>query len=268
MRRAGILAILAAAAVAFTGEPLAAGPVAVAEPSPGLPATLRVLVAADEMPEMFSFEQKGRPGFERELLEGFCRIHGLRMEVVPVRDFDQIIPKLLRGEGDVITGIVDTPARRRRVAFSSEVFPVRHLAVTRRPGPAVPRVEDLRGLRVGVIPGTTWEQAVADAGVPKARRIAFRDADALLAGLRAGQADAAVMALLDYALASKRDPELVAGAFVGSGVSAALAVRPEDARLLEALNGYLRGMGQARHTLMFRYLSEEALSLIALARRE
>jgi membrane-bound lytic murein transglycosylase F len=244
---------------------LAAG---AAEPTPGLPATLRVLVAADEMPEMFSFESKGRPGLEREIVEGFCRLHGLKVEVVPVRDFDQIIPMLLRGEGDLVTGIVNTESRRHRVAFTSEIFPVRHLAVTRRPTPAVPRPGDLRALRVGVIPGTSWEQAAVEAGVPRSKRVPFRDAEALLAGLRAGQVDAVVMALLDYALASKRDPELAAGAFVGSGLSAAWAVRPEDARMLAALNGYLQGMGQARHTLMFRYLSEEALSLIALARRE
>ena len=244
---------------------LAAG---AAEPTPGLPAKLRVLVAADEMPEMFSFAQTGPPGFERELLEGFCRLHGLRLDVVPVPDFEQIIPMLLRGEGDVITGIVDTAARRERVAFTGEVFPVRHLAVTRRPGPAVSRLDDLRALRVGVIPGTSWEQAAVDAGVPKAKRVAFRDSEALLAGLRAGQVDAVVMALLDFALAQKRDPELVAGAFVGPATAAAMAVRPEDGRLLESLNGYLQGMRQARHALMFKYLSEDALSLIALARRE
>jgi len=244
---------------------LAAG---AAPPTLGLPAKLRVLVAADEMPEMFSFEEKGRPGLERELVEGFCRIHGLKLEVVPVRDFDQIIPMLLRGEGDVITGIVNTEARRQKVAFTSEVFPVRHLAVTRRPAPTAARPEDLRTMRVGVIPGTSWEQATVDAGVPKAKRVSFRDAEALLAGLRARQVDAVVMALLDYALASKRDPELAAGTFVGSGLSAALAVRPDEPRLLEALNGYLQGMRQARHTLMFKYLSEEALTLIALARRE
>jgi len=244
---------------------LAAG---AAEPTPGLPARLRVLVAADEMPEMFSFDDERQPGLERELIEGFCRIHGLKLEVVPVRDLDQIIPMLLRGEGDVITGIVDSEARRRTVAFTTEVVPVRHLAVTRRPTPTAARPGDLRALRVGVIPGTSWEQATVEAGVPKAKRVPFRDAEALLAGLRAGQVDAVVMALLDYVLASKRDPQLAAGTFVGSGLSAALAVRPDEPRLLEALNGYLQGMRQARHALMFKYLSEEALSLIALARRD
>jgi ABC-type amino acid transport substrate-binding protein len=254
--------VVVAAAVLSVAAACAAGP------TPGLPAKLRVLVAADEMPEMFSFATGGTPGLERELLEGFCRVHGLSLEVVQVRDFGAIVPMLLRGEGDVVTGIVDTPARRQKVAFTDEVFPVRHLVVTRAPRPAVARAAELRSLRVGVIPGTSWEQATVEAGVPKGSRVPFRDADALLAGLRAGQADAVVMALLDYALASKRDSRLQAGAFLGSSLSAAWAVRPADATLLAALDAYLRGMGQARHALMFRYLSEEALSLIALARRE
>jgi ABC-type amino acid transport substrate-binding protein len=238
------------------------------EPTPGLPSRLRVLVPADEMPEMFSFDTKGQPGFERELIEGFCRIHGLALDVIPVKDFDQIIPMLLRGEGDVITGIVDTAARRKKVAFSSEVFPVRHMAITRQPGPVARQLEDLRALRVGTIPETTWEQAVIEAGVPKSRRVAFRDAELLLAGLRAGEVDAIVMTVFDFSLAKKHDVELVAGPFVGRTGAAALAVRPDDGRLLEALNGYLQGMRQARHTLMFKYLSEEALTLIAQARRE
>jgi ABC-type amino acid transport substrate-binding protein len=234
----------------------------------GLPARLRVLVAADEMPEMFSFEPKGQPGFERELIEGFCRINGLGLEVIQVKDFDQIIPMLLRREGDLIAGIVDTPARRQKVAFSSEVFPVRHMAITRRPGPTARTLGELRGLRVGIIPGTTWEQAVVDAGVPRPNRTAYRDAELLLAGLRGREVDAVVMTVFDFALAKKHDAELVAGPFVGRAAAAALALRPEDGRLLQALNGYLQGMRQARHTLMFKYLNEEALSLIALGRRE
>jgi ABC-type amino acid transport substrate-binding protein len=257
--------------VALVGWMLAAGPVSGAGPggeASGLPSPLRVLVAADEMPEMFSFEQSGPPGFEREVVEGFCRMNSLKMEIVPVRDFDRIIPMLLRGEGDLITGIVDTAERREQIAFSEEMFPVRHLAVSRRPGLPVQEVSALRELRVGTIPGTSWEKAVVDAGVPRSRRHPYRDADALLAGLRGGEVDAVVMALLDYALAQKRDPDLVAGTFVGPTAPAAIGMRKGDTDLRRAFDTYLEGMRQARHHLMFKYLSEEALSLIALARRD
>ena len=60
----------------------------------------------------------------------------------------------------------------------------------------------------------------------------------------------------------------MAGAFVGPTASAAFGVRQDEATLVEALNGYLEGMRQARHHLMFKYLDEESLSLIALARRD
>ncbi len=255
-------------AALFAASLLLAGVAGAREATPGLPPTLRVLVATDEMPEMFSFEPSGPPGFERELLEGFCRVHGLALEVVPVRAFDQIIPMLLRGEGDVIAGIVDTPARRERIAFTSEVFPLRHMAVTRQPRGPVRDGEALRSLRVGVIPTSSWESVVIAAGVPPDNRRPYRDTEELLAGLRGGQIDAVVMALLDYSLARKRDPGLVAGAFIGPSASAAFGIRRDESTLAEALNAYLEGMRQARHHLMFKYLDEESLSLIALARRD
>lgn len=247
---------------------LAAGAADAREATPGLPPSLRVLVATDEMPEMFSFEPSEDPGFERELLEGFCRVHGLTLEVVPVRDFEEMIPMLLRGHGDVIAGIVDTPERRERIAFSSEVFPLRHMAVSRRPRGPVRNDDALRKLRVGVIPGTSWEGIVVEAGVPSDRRVPFRDAAELLAGLRAGEVDAVVMALLDYTLARKRDPDLVPGGFVGPAASAAFGLRKTAATLRETLDEYLDGMRQARQHLMFKYLDEESLSLIALARKD
>jgi ABC-type amino acid transport substrate-binding protein len=247
---------------------LGAGPTGAEEGTPGLPPTLRVLVATDEMPEMFSFDTSGPPGFERELLEGFCRLHRLGFEVVPVRDFDQIIPMLLRGEGDVISGIVDTPARRERITFTHEVFPLRHMVVTRQPHAPVHDLDALDGLRVGVIPGTSWEAVVVRAGVPPENRVPFRDADELLGGLRAGEVDAVVMALLDYALAHKRDPDLVPGSFIGATASAAFGVHPAEVSLRAALDNYLDGTRQGRHHLMLKYLDEDVLSLIAVARRE
>ena len=45
---------------------------------------LRVLVAADELPHMFSFGSSGDPGLEREMIEAFARARGLRLEIVQV----------------------------------------------------------------------------------------------------------------------------------------------------------------------------------------
>jgi ABC-type amino acid transport substrate-binding protein len=243
---------------------LAAGPAAAAEP--GLPTTLRVLVAAQEQPEMYSFAASGPGGIERDLVEGFCRLHGMKLETIAVQQFEQIIPMLQRGEGDMIAGIVDTPERRDKVAFTSEIFPVRHLAVTFKPrGPV--GVEELRTLRVGVVPGTSWEKAVVEAGVPEARRVTFPTSNELLAALRSGKIDAMTMGVIDFALAQKRTPELVAGAFLGATTGAGFAVRKEDSRLLGAFDAYLQDSRQGRQALMLRYLSQDALGLIARARR-
>ena len=69
---------------------------------------------------------------------------------------------------------------------------MRHLIVTRRPAGPVSDPDDLRSLQVGVIPGTSWEEVVVDAGVPEDQRVAFPDAVALLDGLRDGKVDAVV----------------------------------------------------------------------------
>jgi ABC-type amino acid transport substrate-binding protein len=238
------------------------------EAAEGLPPTLRVLTAADEMPEMFSFDPSTPPGLERELIEGFCRVHGLGFESVPVPHFDQIISMLERGEGDLITGIVATRERREKIDFTSEVFPMRHVIVTRQPNEPVTEPDDLKKLRVGVIPGTTWENVAIGTGVPDEQRVPFGDARALFAALHDGTIDAVIVPIFDFALARKRDHALVAGAFVGPRGHAAFGVRKTDTRLRDALNHYLEATRQSRHHLMFRYLNEDALSLIALARQE
>src|SRR5688500_9511765 len=52
--------------------------------------TLRVLVASDEQPELFSFQATGEPGFERELVEGFARLTRVKPQIIQVASFDDI----------------------------------------------------------------------------------------------------------------------------------------------------------------------------------
>ena len=236
-----------------------------------VPGVLRVLVSADEMPEVFSFEVRpATPGFERELVEAFTRAQRLQLRIVPVKNFDQIIPMLTKGEGDLIVGIVDTPARRQTIQFTSETYPVRHMVVTRKPQAPVASAAELRPLKVAVIPGTTWADAAAEAGVPAAQQVSVVDTNEALEALRKGRAAATVMAVFDFALARKYDQALEAGVFLGEPGAAAWGVRKQDAVLLRAINDYLLTlrMSPAKSSLLVKYFSEDALVLLRRARKE
>jgi len=236
-----------------------------------VPGALRVLVSSDEMPEVFSFEVRpAQPGFERELVEGFTRAHKLELRILPVKNFDQIIPMLARGEGDVIVGIVDTAPRRQKISFTTETYPVRHVVVTRKPQPAVLAAADLRSLKVAVIPGTTWADATTEAGVTAAQQVSVVDANEALDALKKGRAQATVMAVFDFALARKYDAALEAGIFLGDSGVAAWGVRKEDGPLLRALNDYLLTVrtSPAKSAMLVKYFREDALVLLKRARQE
>ena len=269
-----VTAVRATACVLAAGLALAAGvaarSVAAAEIT-GLriPGVIRVLVASDEQPEVFSFKNDGPPGFERELIEGFARARKLEMRVVPIANWEQIIPDLQKGDGDVIVGIVDTEARRKRVSFTSEIYPVRHVVVTRQPHAPVASVAELRELKIGVIPGTTWAEATTAAGVPASAQVSCADLNDALDALSRGRITATVMAVFDYALAHKRDKALQAGIFLGLPGTAAWAVRQADHSLLAALDEYIEALKQSptRSALTVKYFDEDALDLLRRARK-
>src|SRR6266446_6380687 len=129
---------------------------------------IRAIVAADEAPETYALGAVGEPGFERELIEGFARLRGLRVQTVVSKSHPDRIPALLGGRGDVIVAIFDTPDRRKQVDFTQEIMPTHNVAVTFKPAPVVGNVKDLAAQRVGAIKGTKPSEAAIEAGVPAA----------------------------------------------------------------------------------------------------
>jgi ABC-type amino acid transport substrate-binding protein len=232
-------------------------------------ARLRVLVAADEDQEMFSFDPSTPPGLEREMIEGFAKSHGLRLEVVPVVRFEQIIPNLNSRQGDVILGIVDTESRRAQVSFTDEVLPTRHVVVGLASRAQVRSLEQLRIQKVGVVTGSSWAEAATTAGVPPNRMLAFTDTPAMTNALLAGQVDVVVMGISSFALGRKKHPQLRADLFLGEPGRHAWAVRKSDVALRAQLNQHialLKGSG-AWSQLLARYLSSDALALFTSARK-
>jgi ABC-type amino acid transport substrate-binding protein len=251
------LAVLLGAAAAVPGE----------ERPPARP-PLRVLVSSDAQPEFFAVAGGPRPGVERELLEAFGRAWHLRVEAVPVAHFDDVIPALLKGDGDVIAGIVDTPARREQIAFTGEVLPTRYVAVTRRPHRVLETLAQLREERVGVVRGTTWEDAAREAGVDPARIVAFPLISDLRTALASRRVTAGVMPVSEYLIARRRDRDLQAGAYVGVPAVAAWGVRQQDTALLRDLDRFLedaRRSGQIDR-IVTRYFGREAVDVLGRAR--
>ena len=229
---------------------------------------LRPLATVDEAPELFNVKGSGEPGFEREIIEGFARLKGLRVEPVVVKRSDDRIPTLEKGDADLIIGIVNTESRRKLVDFSSEVLPARHVTVSRKPGKPIASVEELRAARVGVLTGTSWAEAAVEAGVPGDKTEKFPGREALFEALRTGKITATVMSVSDFTLEAKRDPALEAGVFLGQPGQAGFAVRKTSPELRAALDEYLGNLrkGPSWSRLLVKYFGEKALTVLGRAR--
>ena len=226
---------------------------------------LRVIVAADEAPETFAAEGGERPGFEREMLESFVRLHGLRLEVVTAKAYADRIPMLVGGKGDVIAAIFDTPDRRKQVAFTAEVMPTHNVAVTVAPQPPISTLDDLRAAKVAVISGAKPADDAAAAGVKSL--LPYARIEDLLQALKANEATAAVLPVSELALASRRFPGLQAGVTVGEPGTVSWAVRKDDAELRAALDAHLANLRKTSWSrLVVKYFGDQALHVLGRTR--
>ena len=226
--------------------------------------SLRVLAAADEDPAWFSLRGGASPGFEREVLEGFARLHKLRFEAVPIVRWEEAIPMLLRREGDLVGGMSATPERRQRVDFSIELLPARSIVVTRRPGAPVRSLSELRSARLVIVPNTTWSQALEKAGVPASRALRVADISAAVEAIQTAHADATVTGVVDFLLQRRKYRDLEAGLALGEALSSAWAVHKGSPELRQALDTYLAELRRSPNwsRLLVKYFGDEAPAIL------
>jgi ABC-type amino acid transport substrate-binding protein len=234
---------------------------------------LRVLLVPNEPePEFYCLKADCPPGFDREILEGFAASKRLRLEAVPVTGWDQLIPALNAKQGDVIAGrFTYTDARAERAAFTSEVFPTRHVAVTNRQfRKPILTVEELRRERVGTIAASSMAEAISAAGVPPAQVDSSYTTTTVVDALRGGKVGAIVLGIERAILLSRRTPDFEIGTSLGPPGKLAFAVRREDAALLRDLNAYLAAHRQSGRwsRLLVKYFGPSAPEVLRKARSE
>lgn len=107
--------------------------------------------------------------FDLEIVQRFVNAEKLGLEEALVGSYEEIIPALLAGRGDVAAGgLTVTEERKRRVAFTSETFPSRMVVVTRRPRPPILDARQLAKERLGTERGTSCAEITRSPSLPTA----------------------------------------------------------------------------------------------------
>jgi ABC-type amino acid transport substrate-binding protein len=229
---------------------------------------LRVLRMDAPPDDQFFNLGEGNPGFDREILEGFAKLHHVKLEPVTVPSWEDLVPALLDKKGDIAAGrFTVTPARQDKVDFTVEVFPTRHVVLTRRPTRTILTRDELRAVKVGTVKGSAVEEAVLAAGVPAANLIHI-DPTSTGRVLRDGKVKVLVSNVESAVVDMKKDPELQIGMFLGPPRSLAYAVRKDDPELLKALNEYLEHTRRSPtwNRLVVKYFGEAGLEILKTVR--
>lgn len=205
---------------------------------------LRVLVRL--FSDGFLPPQANPEATELELLEAFAARQHLVLERVAVERFDELIPALLEGRGDVIAaGLTVTPERQKLVAFTRPTEVVDELLVARAQDGGVPRdVAALSGATVHVPHGSAFVDTLEalrakGVGLVVEQVEGAFPPDQLAWEVSRGTKRFTVVDSRRFEAIAAYTPGLVAPFAVATNRPIAFAVKREDAALRSRLDAFL-----------------------------
>ena len=118
--------------------------------------TTRDYTAADYLPR-----RRSPLAEQQRIAEEFALSHGLRPELVIVKNFSELIPSLVAGRGDVaISNLTINEPRLKKIAFSVPLDHVNEQIIVAHDDQSIQRVRDLDGKSVMVNRGSTFWEAL------------------------------------------------------------------------------------------------------------
>jgi glutamine transport system substrate-binding protein len=130
-------------------------------------------------------------GFDVDLMAGFAHWLKVPLEIHTLADpsYGELIPALLRGEGDLIAcAFSETPERRKLVDFS-EPYMYSYNNVIVRQDSLISSQADLIGKRVATMAGASHEERLRAIGIESQHFVHFQFTRDLYEAVRDGQAD-------------------------------------------------------------------------------
>jgi membrane-bound lytic murein transglycosylase F len=187
-------------------------------------------------------------GFDHDLMKRFADGLDVRLQMVVPPSHADLVPWLLQGKGDVIAASYTvTPERGKRVAFSAPYLEIQELIVQRASEPLLRSVDDLRGRKIRVRPGSSYLatlERLRSKGAAFTIELARSDEETeqLIAAVAAGEADLTVADSHIFQAERVWRNDVVA-AFpleAGEKKQLAFAVRPGDRELRAVLDRFVR----------------------------
>jgi membrane-bound lytic murein transglycosylase F len=187
-------------------------------------------------------------GFDHDLVKRFADGQDVRLQMVVPPSHADLVPWLLQGKGDVIAASYTvTPERGKHVAFSVPYLEIQEQLVQRASEPLLKSVDDLRGRRIRVRPGSSYLstlERLRAKGAHLTIELAPPDEETeqLIAGVAAGEVDLTVADTHIYQAERVWRTDIVAAFPLEpeERKQLAFAVRPADRELKAALDRFVR----------------------------
>jgi membrane-bound lytic murein transglycosylase F len=182
--------------------------------------------------------------YEVNLVKRFAEKHYLEIDWVHVDHWDDLIPGLLAGKGDLIAAnITITESRKDKISFTVPIDTVREKLVVRI-GDDIKSPEDLVGREVAVRERSAFWDLLKEfrkqhAGIEVRLLPEHVPAYAVLSGISTGEYDIAAVDISQLEAQSSEWPDLKIVDGLTRDSIIAWGVNPESADLLEALNTFL-----------------------------
>lgn len=196
------------------------------------------------VPPFESRNEKGElVGLNIELGNALCAELKARCVWVD-QDYATNIDALEAKKFDVIMPMTATPARRVRIDFTQDLYPLTSRLVAPSGSTLQPVAHSLKGKRIGVLAGTSREAFALARWAPAGVTVRSFDVNKqLIASLLAGEIDATLQDSIEISHALLNQPQGQFFAFAGEslddpmlGTGVALAVRMTDVALRDDLN--------------------------------
>jgi len=182
---------------------------------------------------------------EQRVAEWFAESRQLEAIWVPITEYDQLIPALLEGRGDVIVANFSvTPEREREIAFGTPLVRVYEVAVTHRDSTPVATAADLVGRTVTVRRSSAyWDTldslARLHPGITVVPAPEESDTEELLYRVARGNLDVTLADNLIAEVARSYMPELRLDATLSGPRAIAWGMRPSNPMLRDTVAAFL-----------------------------